>query len=90
MVDLVPSAGEASTGGFAEASEHRIGIGPVLAHNSHPFERNEPLRRSVAESLPASPTRKAGHESLTVFLRAVEHRLSLPGSQTASSPVDEA
>jgi hypothetical protein len=57
---------------------------------THPFDKGDSHHRSVIESWSAIQTRKAGHEFFTVFLCAKEHRLSLPVSQTASSPVNEA
>ena len=54
---------------------------PVLAEYSHPFEKGDPFRRSVAESLSVTPTRKAGHELLTNFLPTSRQGSSLPGRQ---------
>jgi len=53
----------------------------VLAEYCHPLEKSDSPRRSVVESRPANPLRKAGHEFFTAVLRAYDHRFSLPVSQ---------
>jgi hypothetical protein len=50
--------------------ERKANFETVLAEYSHPFKKGDPLGRSVVESLPATPTRKAGHELPTFFPRA--------------------